>query len=56
MLLEKSKCTFFIKRPVKSTKPGFHQSPFVFSEYPSNRKICIVTNITYHLEITRPNH
>ena len=34
MLLEKGKCTFFIKRPMKTTKPGFHHSPIVFSEYP----------------------
>ena len=53
MLLEKGKCTFFIKRPTKSTKPGFHQSPNVFSEYPSNRKVCIVTTITHYLEITK---
>ena len=53
MLLEKGKCTFFIKRPIKTTKPGFHQSPIVFSEYPSNRKICIVTTITHYLEITK---
>ena len=24
MLLEKGKCTLFIKRPIKTTKPGFH--------------------------------
>ena len=24
MLLEKGKCTLFIKRPMKTTKPGFH--------------------------------
>ena len=53
MLLEKGKCTFFIKRPIKTTKPGFHQSPIVFSEYPSNRKICIVTTITHYSEITK---
>ena len=53
MLLEKGKCTFFIKRPMKTTKPGFHQSPIVFSEYPSNRKICIVTTITHYLEIRK---
>ena len=29
MILEKSKCTFFIKRPMKTRKPGFHQSPVV---------------------------
>ena len=23
MLLEKGKCTFFVKRPIKTTKPGF---------------------------------
>ena len=38
---------------MKITKPGFHQSPLVFSEYPSNRKICIVTTITHYLEITK---
>ena len=53
ILLEKSKCTFFIRRPMKTTKPGFHQSPIVFSEYPSNRKIFIVTTITHYLEITK---
>ena len=53
MLLEKDKCTFFIKRPMETTKAGFHQSPIVFSEYPSNRKICIVTTITHCLEITK---
>ena len=46
MLLEKGKCTFFIKKPTKTTKPNFHESPVAFSEYPSNRKICIVTTIT----------
>ena len=53
MVLKKVKCTFFIKRPMKTTKPGFHQSPVAFSEYPSNRKICIVTTITHYLEITK---
>ena len=53
MLLEKVKWIFFIKRPMKTTKPGFHQSPIVLSEYPSNRKICIVTIINHYLEITK---
>ena len=53
MLLEKGKFTFFLKRPMKTTKPGFHQSPVAFSEYPSNRKICIVTTITHYLGITK---
>ena len=39
MLLEKGKCTFFIKRPMKTSKPCFHQSPIAFSECPSNRKL-----------------
>ena len=51
--IEKGKCTFFIKRQIKTAKPGFHPSPIVFSEYPSNRKICIVTTITHYLEITK---
>ena len=38
---------------MKTTKPGFHQSPIVFSGCPSNRKICIVTTITHYLEITK---
>ena len=42
---------------MKTTKPGFCQSPIVFSEYPANRKICIVTTINHYLEITRlTNH
>ena len=53
MLLEKVKWIFFIKRPMKTTKPGFHQSPIVLSENPSNRKICIVTTINHYLEITK---
>ena len=53
ILLEKGKCKFFIKKPMKTAKPGFHQSPIVFSEYPSNKKICIVTLITHYLEITK---
>ena len=39
MLLEKVKCTFFSKSLIKPTRPGFHQSPVVFSEYPSNSNI-----------------
>ena len=54
MLLEKGTCTFFINSSVKSTKPGSHQSPIAFSEYPSNRKIYIMTTINHYLEIT--NH
>ena len=38
---------------MKTTKPGFHQSPIAFSEYSSNRKICIVTKITHYLEIKK---
>ena len=38
---------------MKIPKPGFHQSPLVFPEYRSNRKICIVTKITHYLEITK---
>ena len=53
IVLEKAKCTFFIKRPMKTTKAGFHQSPIAFSGYPSNRKICIVATITYYLEIAK---
>ena len=53
IVLEKGICTFFTKRPVKDTKPGFHQSPIVFSEYHSNRNISIVTTITHYLEITK---
>ena len=53
MLLEKDKCTFFIKRPIKTTKPGFHQFSIAFLEYPSNRKIRIATTITHYLEITK---
>ena len=53
MLLERGKCTFFIKRPMKTTKPGFNQSPIAFSEYSSNSKICIVTTINHYLEITK---
>ena len=53
MLLEKGKFTFFIKRPMKTVKPGFHQSPSLRSEYPSSRKISIVTTIAYYLEITK---
>ena len=53
MLLEKGKCIFFMKRPMKTTKPSFYQSPIVFSEYPSNRKICIITTVTHYLEITK---
>ena len=33
MLLEKYRSTFFNKIPMKTTKPGFHQSPIVLSEY-----------------------
>ena len=53
MVLEKGKCTFFIKTPIKTKKTGFHQSPIVFSEYPLNRNICIVTAITHYLEIAK---
>ena len=53
MVLEKVKCTFFIKRPMKSIKPGFHQSTLAFTEYFSNSKICIVTIMTHYLEITK---
>ena len=53
MLLEKGKCTLFIKRPLKTKKQRFHQSPIAFSEYPSNRKICIVTTIIHYLEIAK---
>ena len=53
MLLEKGKCTFFIKRPMKTTKPGFHHSPIAFSEYPRHRKIYIVATITHYLQITK---
>ena len=42
MLLEKGKCTSFVMRSINTTKPGFHQSPIAFSEYPSNRKIFVV--------------
>ena len=38
---------------MKTTTPGFHHSPIVFSEYPSNTKIYIVTAIPYYLEITK---
>ena len=53
MVLEKGKYTFFIKRPIKTTKPDFHQSPIVFSEYPLNGNICIATTIIHDLEITK---
>ena len=50
MVLGKGKkCTFFIKRPMKTAESGFHQSPIVFTEYPSNSKICIVTKHNHPL-------
>ena len=33
MILAKCKCTFFIKEPMKTTEPGFDESPVAFSEY-----------------------
>ena len=30
MLLEKGKCTFIIKKPMKTAKPGFQESPIAF--------------------------
>ena len=47
MVLGKGKCALFIKRSMKTTRPGFSQSPIAFSEHPSNRKTCIVTTITH---------
>ena len=38
---------------MKTIKPGYHQSPIAFSEYPSNRKICSMTTITHYLEIKK---
>ena len=49
MVSGKGKCTFFFKRLMKTTKPRFHQSPIVFTEYPSNRKTCIVTKYNHPL-------
>ena len=53
IVLGKGKCALFIKRSMKTTRPGFSQSPIAFSEHPSNRKTCIVTTITHYLEITK---
>ena len=53
MVLEKGKCTFFIKRPMKTTKPGFHQSPIAFSEYLLNKKSYILASIIHYLEVTK---
>ena len=52
MALQKGKkYIFFIKRSMKATKTRFHQSLIAFSEYSSNRKICIITTINHYLEI-----
>ena len=53
MVLEKGKCTFFIKRLMKTTKQGFHLPPIVFLEYVSSRKICIVITMVHYSEITK---
>ena len=53
MLLQTGKCTFLIKRPMKTTKLSFYQSSIMFSKYPSNRKSCIVISVTHYLEITK---
>ena len=38
MVLEDSKCTFFINEPLKTTRKNFHQPPIKFRSYPDNEK------------------
>ena len=45
MVLEDSKCTFLIKRPLKNSRKKFYQPPIEISTYPYNKKICVIKTL-----------
>lgn len=45
MVLEDSKCTFFIKRLLKTTRKNFHQPPVEIRSNPCNTKICVIKTL-----------
>ncbi|MES9879302.1 MAG: tyrosine-type recombinase/integrase [Sedimenticola sp.] len=42
-----------IPRLLKQSRPGYHQENIVLSEYPSDRKLCVVSAITQYLTRTK---
>ena len=45
MVLEDSKCIFFIKEPLKTAKKKIHQPPIEFRSYPDNDQICVIKTL-----------
>ena len=52
MILEDSKCTFFINKPLKTTRKNFHQPPIEFVSYPHDESLCIIKTLNDYINIT----
>ena len=52
MSLGKSKCTFFVPELLKTSRPGFNQTPIEFLEFPNNKKLCIVATLCEYIKRT----
>ena len=53
MVLTADRCTFFIQKVSKTTKPGRHIGPLTFRTY-DIANLCIVTHLQRYMDMTRP--
>ena len=44
--------TFFIPEPLKQTRPGYHQEPLRFPNFPQEEKLCVVSCLDEYLRRT----
>ena len=49
MVLQESKCTFFIKGPLRNTNKNFYQTPIEIRSYPYNYKNCVIKTLHDHI-------
>ena len=45
--------SFRIADPLKTSRPGHHLSELVFTVYPTDKRVCVVTTIVDYLDHTR---
>ena len=52
MSLDDDKCTFFLDKLLKHSKPGTHLKPIEFRAYPPDPKLCVVLCLKAYLKVT----
>ena len=49
MYIAEHRSIFYISKLLQSARPGFHQYPFEFATYPTNKNVCVVRLISLKL-------